>query len=55
MVIAGPDLIAVAKGRIGAWEQRAPVVIAAQRLGVNDVEQLFAWCPRTTVTSTTTL
>jgi hypothetical protein len=24
-------------------------------LGVNDVEQLFAWCPRTTVTSTTTL
>jgi len=36
-----------------------PVIVlardAAQRLGVNDIEQPFAWCPRTTVTSTTTL
>jgi hypothetical protein len=35
--------------------RRAPVVSAAQRLGVKDVEQPFAWWPRTTVTSTTTL
>ena len=25
--------------------RRAPVVIAAQLLGVNDIEQPFAWCP----------
>jgi hypothetical protein len=35
--------------------RRALVAVAGQRLGVNDVEQPFAWCPRTTVTSTTTL